>query len=146
MWTEILNWILKHFSANPALYERSSPKIRIKTGDVSLDMATNEVHFKGLKPGTWVTSVADTGSMDPLIDIGMMVILEPIRDIHDLIVGDIICYQKPGTPCLILHRIIKIYEDSTGWWCQAKGDNSVSKDPGWIETSWVRYILRGILH
>ena len=84
--------------------------------------------------------------MDPLIDIGMMIILEPVTDVHDLILGDIICYHRPDPPADILHRIVKIYEDKTGWWCNAKGDNTVSKDPGWIAASWVRYVLRGIIH
>ncbi len=137
---------MRYFSTNPKYYEIPSPKIRIKTGDVILDTATNEVTFKRLSKGAWITSVADTGSMEPLIDIGMIVILEPVMDIHDLVLGDVICYQKPGTPNPILHRIIKIYEDNTGWWCNAKGDNVVSKDPGWIEASWIQYVLRGIIH
>ena len=133
------------FSTKPSLYEVPSPKIRIKDGDVNAVALQGGVIFKGLKDGFIVSTVADTGSMDPLIDIGMMVILEPVTDTSDLIVGDIICYQKPGTPTMTLHRIVKLYVDKDGWWCHTKGDNDTYTDPDWIAAEWVKYLYRGVL-
>ena len=139
----IWNNILKMFSGNPVYFEVPSPRIRLKDTDTVVD--NGQVVFKNLKPGVILQTVADTGSMDPFIDIGMLVILEPATDVENYIEGDIICYQPNDKPELILHRITKIGHDGLGWWCYCKGDNCVYTDRYVIRSDWVKYIFRGVL-
>jgi signal peptidase I len=133
--------IMRYFSTDPKWYEIPSAKIRVKFDDVSLDDKGN-VLYEGLKPGTCITTIQDTGSMEPMLDIGMQIILEPVTDIHDLIIGDVIVYQKgDGTT---IHRIKKITEDAKSWKCVCRGDRNAYDDPA-VDSSQVKWVLRGII-
>ncbi len=80
--------------------------------------------------------------MDPLIDEGIMLFLEPVTDFNDLIIGDVICYKSGENH--ILHRIFLISNDDAGWFCNCMGDNNQAlKDPERIRPQQIEYVYRG---
>lgn len=74
-------------------------------------------------------SVIATGSMEPVIKPGDMILIRKIlkeEEVHELKVGDIIQFKRGEI--LISHRIIKIVEDEQGKSFITKGDNNSSAD------------------
>ena len=121
--------------------ERPSPKIRIRPEQVKIENDTLIV--PGLT-GCFIAAVAPKNSMEPVIDDGMFVFLDPTVSVTDLIVGDIIMYEHPdfngGSP--VLHRIIGMGQD-TDWYCQTKGDNNAYQDPVKVRASHIKGVYRG---
>ena len=74
-------------------------------------------------------SVIATGSMQPEIDPGDVILVEKIKDmdgINELKIGDIIQFKRDSI--LISHRIIDISEGEEGINFKTKGDNNSSED------------------
>lgn len=72
-----------------------------------LTLALMVAFFAGLLPAAPV--VVATGSMEPGIGVGDVVIVCPV-DPEELAVGDVIRYQGEG--CTVIHRIVAIDGDS----------------------------------
>jgi signal peptidase len=73
------------------------------------------------------TYVIISGSMEPNIDIGDIVIVKEIKAENQLKVGDIISYRSNQN--VITHRIIRIEEDENGkLQFITKGDNNNTED------------------
>ncbi len=148
-------WLSKLFKKKPtstADYELPSPKKRTPDSCVRLrdeDDGTCTLTVKGLKGFSYVTSVPDTNSMEPLLDEGVLCVNEPVDDVGDLIVGDVITYERP--PALggghIIHTVVNISTDGQGWYCETQAGNPkvTVKDPDKVRAGWVRYILRVII-
>ena len=102
--------------------ERPSPKIRIRADQVHIWNDTLTV--TGLT-NCFIAAIAPTNSMEPDIDDGMYVVLDP-RPHTDLQIGDIIWFEAPTFRAI--HRIIEIHEDD-GWYCRTQGDNNDRSDP-----------------
>jgi len=95
----------------------------------------------------WLTTVADTHSMDPTIDIGHTAILGFLQGFHDrLQTGDICVYYVPEHPTGILHRIVEIGHDENGRYYIFKGDNNWGSDPYRLRDADVEWVLVGILY
>lgn len=77
-------------------------------------------------------SVIATGSMEPLIHPGDIVLVKRI-DIKNLKLGDVIQYKKDNI--YIFHRLIKITEDDGRMLYQTKGDNNSIPDPELVKSS-----------
>jgi len=129
----IFDWILSVFY-RPTL-ERPSPKIRIKGEQVKLIDGTLTV--TGLER-CFIASILPSNSMEPNIDDGMLVILDPVH-FGDLTVGDIIWYQHPQFEAF--HRIVEISID-TEWYCKTKGDNNTNVDPVKIRPEHIKGVWR----
>jgi signal peptidase len=76
-------------------------------------------------------SVILTGSMEPIIDPGDIVIIKKIqevKDIENLKIGDVIQFKRGDM--LIVHRIIELVENSSDGliYYRTKGDNNSAKD------------------
>lgn len=74
-------------------------------------------------------SVVATGSMEPMIKPGDVILVEKILDIEDvdkLRAGDIIQFKKDSY--MISHRIIEIVEKDGTKLCRTKGDNNSGPD------------------
>lgn len=102
----------------------------------------------------WLTTVADTHSMDALIDVDHTAMLirlpqsfEPYRR-EDLVAGDIIVFEALGNT--IMHRIFSIEEnnsdDGYGRKYRTKGDHNLRRDPWIIRDGHVKYVLVAILY
>ena len=109
-----MSWFSDWLSRLGGTYERPSPKIRIKPEQVT-KLPDGTIQIKGFDPDSIIVHIAPSNSMEPVIDDEMLVIEEPVRDVTDLIVGDIIYYDVGKTRAI--HRIIKIGQDGQGWYC-----------------------------
>ena len=135
--------ILRRFYLQGNAKERASPNDWIKPEDIIYYETTRTLAIK-LSPEVWVTGVSDTNSMDGLIDYGHSVILTTAFDKSKLSVGDIVCFQVYTQ--LILHRLVEVYEDSSGRVYRTRGDNCVDIDPYYLRDVNLKYLCVGILY
>ncbi|RMF55524.1 hypothetical protein D6745_01980 [Candidatus Woesearchaeota archaeon] len=91
--------------------------------------------------------IADTNSMDPVIDKDSSVLQIVPKSPEDIHVGDIISYSPSyNKDLIIIHRVIEIGTDEKGYYYKAKGDNSPWADPGKIRFEDISRILVGVLY
>ncbi len=64
-----------------------------------------------------------SGSMRPTLEIGDVILMEPVSS-SDIEVGDVIIFYKPGTKQLIVHRVV----EKTGEGLYTKGDANPTVD------------------
>ncbi len=92
-------------------------------------------------------SAIATGSMQPMIDPGDVVIIQKMQEIEDLEglkVGDTIQFKRGDI--LINHRIIEIVEGADGLLrYRTKGDNNSVEDPELVEMNDVKGIIIGVI-
>ena len=103
------------------------------------------------EPDVWLTTVADTNSMDAMVDYGHTCILikgqtraEHRALVQSLRVGDVVVYTN-GTDN-ILHRIIEITTDEQGRKYKLKGDNNWAPDPYIIRDAHILWLLIGVIY
>jgi len=124
------------FSKAPTV-EKPSPKIRITPEQADLIIKAIQ-KIQGFED-CFIVGVSKTNSMEPTIDDGMYLILQPVN-FNDLIVGDIIMYEHPdfnqGNP--VLHRIV----DKANGMFETKGDNNARNDPVKIGQEHIKGIWR----
>ncbi len=65
-----------------------------------------------------------SGSMEPVLHVGDVILMEP-ADPHDIQVGDVIIFYKPGTNQLIVHRVVR----KTQQGLYTRGDANPGIDP-----------------
>ncbi len=123
--------------------ERPSPGDWIARDKINYDREEGILTIE-LGPGGKIFSIADTNSMDGLLDIGHNVIATDTFDREKLGVGDIVIYQAGGP--LIVHRIIKIYEDAHGRIYRTQGDNNVEIDRHPLRDMNIKYLVLGVLY
>lgn len=91
-------------------------------------------------------SAIATGSMEPKIMPGDVVVMEKVtsmEDIDALQVGDVIQFQKENI--LINHRIIEIIEENGTKRYRTKGDNNNVEDQELVEVNEIRGHLVGVI-
>lgn len=84
-------------------------------------------------------SVIATGSMEPMINPGDVILVQKIVDmdgIDNLKIGDIILFKKDSIQ--ISHRIIDITEDENGKRFKTKGDNNSGEDQELVQPENIR--------
>lgn len=86
----------------------------------------------------------DTNSMDPLIDKDTNSLEVKPKSSDDIKVGDIVSYSFYDS--IIIHRVIRIGEDKSGWYAVAKGDNNPEPDPEFVRFSQINGVVIGILY
>jgi signal peptidase len=70
-----------------------------------------------------------SGSMEPTIPVGALVVLTK-TDPDALGVGDIITFENPDDPdVLVTHRIVVVDDSADGRLCRTKGDANDQPDP-----------------
>ena len=88
------------------------------------------------------TTVQNTNSMEPLLDVGHTVILKPLDDLLPS-EGDIIIWEKNGKS--VIHSVIEVDTDTGGWYCRTQGLNLYRSDPDKIRLSEVKWLVVGVL-
>lgn len=82
-------------------------------------------------------SVVATGSMEPMIHPGDIILVRKIKDINEVNLGDVIQFQRNSI--LISHRIIDIVEEKRGLKkYRTKGDNNSGEDFELVEPQDIR--------
>jgi len=71
-------------------------------------------------------SVIATGSMEPMIKPGDVILVNKTVDKSSLTTGDVIQFKRDNI--LISHRIVEVVEDDQGWGYRTKGDNNSGID------------------
>ena len=89
--------------------------------------------------------IADTNSMDPVIDENTHVIQIIPQSPSDIHVGDIISYASEYG-FTIIHRVISISQDEQGWYAVTKGDNNDHIDPWKIRFKDIKKVLVAIIY
>lgn len=88
--------------------------------------------------------LADTNSMDPLMDEttnAIQIVPKSPKDVH---VGDIISYETEFG--IIVHRVVEIGQDEQGWYAITKGDNVPVPDPAKVRFENVRRIVIAVIY
>jgi len=75
----------------------------------------------------WEFDAVLSGSMEPEIGVGGLVVLKPV-DAQDVAVGDVITFKLPGIDTPICHRVIDRRETADGLLFQTMGDANEEPD------------------
>ena len=71
----------------------------------------------------WDNGAIISGSMEPTLEVGSMVVTQPYADSDDPQVGDIITFTRPGLG-VICHRIVSLNPAGPGYITQGDANNS----------------------
>ncbi len=135
--------LLRGFYLRQSGIERISPNDWVKRDQIDYDAKSQLLTIK-LKPIVKIFGVADTNSMDGLVDIGHNVIATDEFDRSKLAVGDFIIYHL--YTMLIGHRIVEVHEDGYGRWYWTRGDNNVVNDTYPVRDSQIKWLVIGIIY
>lgn len=88
--------------------------------------------------------LANTNSMDPLMDEtsnAIQIIPKSTSDIH---IGDIISYETEFG--IIIHRVISVGQDKDGWYATTKGDNVRTADPIKVRFKDIKRVVIAVIY
>lgn len=135
--------LLRGFYLKQSGIERISPNDWVDYKQIVYDKRVKFLTIK-LEPNVKVFGIADTGSMDGLLDYGHNVIATDHFDKAKLAVGDIVVYQVYTKK--IVHRIIEIKADKNGRIYRCRGDNCIDTDPYYLRDANLKYLVLGIIY
>ncbi len=148
---ERLEYLLKEFEErNEALLRQINvlaldpiltPASRVSREDILLKQ--DEIIIRIDNPVS--TSIADTGSMLPLISHDTKVIQIQPSNHSEIQPGDIISFDN-GEGRRIIHRVIETGFDEEGWYAVTKGDNALLEDSERVRFSQIRRVLVAIIY
>ena len=133
----------KLFGTSNKTLEPPTPRGIINKDDVKV-IESNTIFIRNVPEEIWLTTVANTNSMLPMIDYGDLAILTNGFKHEELAIGDIVVYQANQS---IIHRITDIKETEDGqriYTC--KGDNNAGNDPYQILDEHITWLLIGIIY
>ena len=143
---KMIKWlvnILRQFFLQHSGMERISPNDWVKREQIDYIEKSKLLTIK-LEPNVKIFSIADTNSMDGLMDIGHNVIATDCFDKAKLAVGDIVVYQVYLTK--IVHRIVEITEDKNGRIYRCRGDNNINTDSYYLRDLHIIYLVIGVIY
>lgn len=138
----IMRWLRKFYLKQSGL-ERISPNDWVKRDQIEYLEESQLLTIK-LPPHVRIFNIADTDSMDGLMDIGHNVIATDNFDKNKLAVGDMVVYQIYLTK--IVHRIVEIREDSIGRVYRCRGDNNIDTDPYYLRDLHIKWLVLGVIY
>jgi len=133
----IMRWLRKYYLEKSGL-ERISPNDWVKREQIDYNEKLKLLTIK-LEPNVKIFDIADTNSMDGLLDIGHNVIATDHFDRAKLSVGDMVVYQVYTTK--IVHRIVEITEDKNGRIYRCRGDNCLDTDPYYLRDLNIKWLV-----
>lgn len=120
--------------------ELKSPGDWIQESQVKITANSITINQQNLR---WAR-IADTNSMDPVIDKNSNSIELKPKKPSDLQTGDIISFKTDyGT---IIHRIVQIGNDPEGWYAVTKGDNNKNPDPYKVRFNQIKGVVVAVLY
>ena len=138
----IMRWFRKYYLKQSGL-ERISPNDWIKLSKDNrrkLEIYLTKMFQRNIK----IFDIADTNSMDGLMDIGHNAVTTDEFDRAELDVGDLIVYQIYTTK--IVHRIVEIKEDKNGRIYRCRGDNNIDTDPYYLRDLHIKYLVLMVIY
>lgn len=136
--------LLRKFYLKQSGLERISPNDWVKRDQISYDARSNLLTITQLPPNVKIFSIADTNSMDGLLDIGHNVIATDDFNKSRLAEGDIVIYQVYTAK--VVHRIVEIKEDQGGRIYRCRGDNNIDIDPYYLRDLHLKYLVLGVIY
>lgn len=112
----------------------------------------NVLHYqKGIVinfSNVYITGFQGTGSMKPFIDKGASGIWAHNFKAENITVGDIIHFYNNNltTNETISHRVIRIGNDTEGWFAVTKGDAVIAEDINKVRRQQILGVLVGIIY
>lgn len=147
-WKELIKqWacsICRTLSKKTKCVDVPSPPDIIPHKNVIYNEAGKFVEISGVLPRVCFPTIADTNSMDGLMDFGHTVILSDNKYYLDnfLKVGTVIVWQKWDMN--VIHQIVEVGRDDR-WYCYTKGINCPTRDPWKIRREDIEWIALGII-
>lgn len=123
--------------------DKESPQDLV--GESQIHVYSDRVTITGFSNLQWA-SIADTNSMDPVIDADSNVIEVIPQSSDDISVGDIVSYKSKYATGTIIHRVIEKGVDEEGVYFVMKGDNNKNADPGHIRFDQIRRQVVAIIY
>lgn len=120
--------------------ERASPQDWISEDKIKV--YSDKVEIK-LDNAQWARFLG-TNSMDPLFDETSNAIEIVPTSADQLRVGDIVSYQYGDSA--VIHRIVEIGQDESGWYAIFKGDNNPSNDPKKVRWNQIKRVLVAVIY
>ena len=122
-------------AGHPALISKLIPAVAGIGRGLPLVATLAMLGFVGLVVGPklvagWQPFVVYTGSMEPSIPVGSIVMVQPVP-FEDLAVGDVITFSRPTSPQVpITHRVVDIERmlDTNAWRVTTRGDANPDPD------------------
>lgn len=93
---------------------------------------------------TWAR-FADTNSMDPLLDIGSHGVEIKPDSPEQIMIGDIIAYERDDFDGVVVHRVVDIGQDDEGHYFITKGDNNNVSDGIKIRFNQIKGVLVAVI-
>ncbi len=117
-----------------------SPSDHIEVGDLHVfkDRAIIE------KENLMWARILDTHSMEPVLNSNSISLEVLPGTSSEISVGDIISYSHDSK--VIIHRVISISEDSSGWYAITKGDNTKEADDYKVRFEQIKGVVVGVLY
>jgi len=113
-----------------------SPRVAIKASDIAY--GDNALLIKHILPPVVITTVRNTNSMEPLIDIGHRLVLSSnSKYLDDLKVGDIIVWGEGYDGHI--HSIIEAWQDDK-WHCRTQGLNVNQPDAAVLSKEDIKWV------
>ena len=88
--------------------------------------------------------ILNTHSMEPALNANSISLEVLPKTSSEINVGDIISYSHDSR--VIIHRVISVAEDSSGWYAITKGDNNKEADPWKVRFEDVKGVVVGVLY
>ena len=96
-----------------------------------------------LEPGIYLSTVQNTNSMEPLIDVGHTMILSALPEhLAAVKVGSVVVWQLTGSPNSTIHSIIDKTDDNLAF--RTQGLN-VNRPDQWISRDNIKAVALGVL-
>jgi hypothetical protein len=132
------NHIRYPFSDNAVAEDSPSDRITDQNIRVFSDRAIIE------KDDLIWAKIKDTHSMEPVLSKDSTSLELPPKSTDEIQVGDIISFEQGEK--VIIHRVILVSQDESGWFAATKGDNNPEPDPYKVRFSQIQGIVVGILY
>lgn len=95
--------------------------------------------------GIMFAPVADSYSMGDLLPPGSHTLEIKVKDYSDVKIGDVISFYEPSVDKVIMHKVVDINSDESGWYCITKGTNNRREDPWKVRINNIKGKLVGVL-
>ena len=139
---ELLRSLFSIFKSGNPSGNIPSPRYEIKWEDINYYSSNQmlEIAIDNAK----LSTVQNTNSMEPLIDVGHRIILsDSSKYLDNLNLGDIIIWNQGRGD--IIHSIVEIGSDNLGTYYRTQGLYLNSKDPELIRKVSIKYVCLGVI-
>ena len=123
-------------------HEVPNPKDRVSESQIRI---TKSQVVLGVRDVSW-GYMADTNSMDPVLDTGSTVLTIKPKSADEIEVGDIIVFNDHVNSIPTIHRVVQKENDEQGIYFITKGDNNPERDPYNVRFEDILSVIIGVIY